>query len=39
MTMRKRVYRKFYVRECDDVNRNNKDDICKGVNEKDGLNE
>lgn len=39
MTMRKRVYRKFYVRECDDVNRNTKDDICKAVNKKGGLNE
>nr|DAN60641.1 MAG TPA: hypothetical protein [Crassvirales sp.] len=25
------------MRECDDVNRNNKDDICKAVNRKDGL--
>lgn len=36
MTMRKKRYIKNL---CDDVNRNAKDDICKVVNKKDGLNE
>lgn len=39
MTMRKKRCIKIYVRECDDVNRNAKDDICKAVNKKGGLSE
>ena len=36
---KEKVYKKIYVRECDDVNRNAKDDICKVVNKKGGLSE